>query len=126
MKCLLDQGLPRSAAGILSDRGVEALHLASLGLSSSPDKTILEVARAGDYVVVTLDADFHALIALSGSTSPSVIRIRIEGLKAPELARLLEQILTDHGPALTKGAIITVGQSRTAVRHLPITPRGGN
>jgi hypothetical protein len=43
---------------------------------------------------VTLDADFHAAIALSGESSPSAIRLRLQGLKGPEVARLLLDILS--------------------------------
>jgi hypothetical protein len=39
---------------------------------------------------VTSDADFHALLALSGATGPSVVRIRIEGQPAEGLATLLD------------------------------------
>lgn len=41
---------------------------------------------------MTLDADFHVLLALSGANSPSVVRIRIEGQRAEELASLLVSV----------------------------------
>jgi predicted nuclease of predicted toxin-antitoxin system len=45
------------------------------------DADILAYGRQELRVVVTLDADFHTLLALSGARSPSVVRIRIEGLR---------------------------------------------
>lgn len=86
MRFLLDQGLPRSAAHLLRDHNVEAIHVGDLGLASASDAKILEFGLLEHLVVVTLDADFHALLALSGASKPSVIRIRIEGLRADAYA----------------------------------------
>src|SRR5574340_132117 len=77
MKLLLDQGLPRSPARLLREMGIDTVHVSEIGHSRSEDAVILEQGREEDRTVVTLDADFHALLALSGVTSPSVIRIRI-------------------------------------------------
>jgi predicted nuclease of predicted toxin-antitoxin system len=86
MRCLLlDQGLPRSAAKILNRLTIKALHVGDCGLGAAPDFEILEYARINNLVVVTMDADFHMLLAASGSASPSVIRLRQQGLKAPEI-----------------------------------------
>jgi hypothetical protein len=40
------------------------------------DENILDYARAEGRVVCTLDTDLHALLAVSGSLDPSVIRPR--------------------------------------------------
>jgi predicted nuclease of predicted toxin-antitoxin system len=74
---LLDQGLPRFSAAILRSNGHDAIHTGEIGLSRADDAVIIERGRDEDRIVVTLDADFHALMALSGASSPSVIRIRI-------------------------------------------------
>lgn len=71
-------------------------------------------------IVVTLDADFHAHLALSGAAGPSVIRLRIEGLKAPQLADLLVQVLKQCGDDLKSGAMLTVTESSVRVRRLPL------
>ncbi len=85
MKLLLDQGLPRSAAGLLRQAGLDTVHTGEIGLATAEDQLILDQARESGRVVVTLDADFHTLLTLSGAVSPSVIRIRIEGLNAAQI-----------------------------------------
>lgn len=57
---LLDQGLPRTAAGLLREIGWDVQHVSERGMSQAEDVAIIEVARQEGRVVVTLDADFHA------------------------------------------------------------------
>jgi len=119
-KLLLDQGLARTAAAVLRERGFDAIHVGELGLALASDKLILELARKEGRLVCTLDADFHASLALTGEASPSVIRIRVEGLRGPALAALLERVLEETGPALTAGAAVTVRTHSVRVRRLPL------
>ena len=121
MKLILDQGLPRSAAALLRDSGIDAVHTGELGLATAEDSEILEFARSDDRVVVTLDADFHALIALSGAIGPSVIRVRVEGLRAEALAILLQRILNAWTEDLEMGCMLTVQSDRIRTRRLPLT-----
>jgi len=123
MKLLLDQGLPRSAASLLRVAGIDTVHTGEIGLATADDETIIQVARQQGRVVVTLDADFHALLALSGADKPSIVRIRIEGLQADPLATLLQALLEERGSELDKGALMTVQPKRVRIRFLPIIPR---
>ncbi len=77
MKLLLDQGLPRSTVKHLAAAGMAAEHVGDLGMSRAKDDAILETARQLKAVVITLDADFHHLLAASRATLPSVVRMRI-------------------------------------------------
>lgn len=123
MKLLLDQGLPRSTASLLRARGIDVVHTGEVGLASADDTTIIQAARQQGRVVVTLDADFHALLALSGADKPSVVRIRIEGLRAEPLAALLQALLAERSAELERGALLTVQSKRVRIRYLPIMPK---
>jgi predicted nuclease of predicted toxin-antitoxin system len=94
MKLLLDQGLPRAAAVILRLAGIDAVHVGELGHSEAEDPVLLQLGRDNERVIVTLDADFHTLLALSSAVGPSVIRVRIEGLRSDGLAKLLQEVLS--------------------------------
>ena len=72
MRLLLDQGLPRSTIHHLDAAGVESAHVGEKGLATASDAKIIDFARQGGWIVVTLDADFHVLLALSGAAAPSV------------------------------------------------------
>ena len=119
-RLLLDQGLPREAAEILRANGWNVLHVGEIGLGRASDELILEQAIAERRCVVTLDADFHALVALGGGSEPSVIRIRREGLRGPELARLVMQIVATTGDALSQGALVSVTADSIRMHKLPI------
>ena len=90
LRFILDQGLPREAAIILRAAGVDCVHAGELGMAAAQDSEILGWARLNAAVVVTLDADFHAELAVTGAALPSVIRIRLEGLAGAALAAGIE------------------------------------
>lgn len=117
---LLDQGVPRSAVDHLQAAGYDAVHTSSVGLARADDETILEYAGKENRVVVTLDADFHAILALSGATQPSTVRIRIDGLRGEDVARIVIQVAASGEADLLAGALVTVRGGRIRWRKLPI------
>ncbi len=119
-RLLLDQGLPRSAATLLRQSGWDVVHVSEIGMSRASDADILQRARAESRACVTLDADFHSLLATSGERSPSAIRIRKEGLDAAALAALLQGIWPRIEDVLDSGALVTVTEQSIRVRRLPI------
>jgi predicted nuclease of predicted toxin-antitoxin system len=122
MRLLLEQGLPRSTVRHLDARGIDAVPAADLGLATAADSRILERARADHRVLVTLDGDFHALLALSGASGPSVVRIRREGLRGDALAELLSRVVSLVGDQLQAGAMVTVTERGVRIHRLPVAP----
>lgn len=119
-RLLLDQGLPRSAAVLLTRAGWDVMHVSEIGMSRASDLDILSRAQTEGRVCVTLDADFHSLLAISGERGPSVIRIRKEGLDATALAALLQGIWAGIEDSLKDGAMVTVTDRTVRVRLLPV------
>lgn len=122
MKLLLDQGLPLSAAALLCSANINAIHVGEIGMAEAEDAEIIQRAREEKRIVVTLDADFHTLLALGQATSPSIIRIRIERLRAQALTNLLLRIISRCEKELQQGAAVTVEPSRIRIRLLPLLP----
>ncbi|SRR6266567_8609690 len=124
MKFLLDQGLPRSAAALLRNRDIDAIHVGEIGLVAASDPEILLRGRREGRVVVTLDADFHALVALSAAIDPSVIRIRRQGLTAEPLVELIVEVASMCAADLAKGALVSVRPDAIKVHNLPVVREG--
>ena len=120
MRLLLDQGLPRGAVVPLGLAGHEAVHVGDIRLAFASDADILDEAVRRGATVVTLDADFHALLALSRATKPSVIRLRVEGLRADALSQLIVAVISVSETDLVAGAVVTADATRARVRRLPI------
>lgn len=71
-------------------------------------------------MVVTLDADFHSVLPTTDATAPSVIRIRIEGLKGNGVADILAQVVAAVESELESGAAVSVTEQGIRVRLLPL------
>lgn len=126
MKILIDEGLPRRAAMMLRERGVDAVHVTDILNAAIADAVILEEARTSERVVVTLDADFHALLAVNGWSSPSVIRIRRQGLSASDVRDLVLRLIADHEAALLSGTALSVRAHLVGIRKLPLAQPSAN
>ena len=120
-RLLLDQGIPLSAAEHLQSLGFDAIHVHSQGMSRATDRVILEHARADCRTVITLDADFHTILAVENESAPSVIRIRREGLRGKEIAQLLQHLWPLVQSKIESGAMVTITEKTVRIRQLPLT-----
>jgi len=119
-RIVLDQGLPARAAILLRDDGWDAVHVSEIAMKEAADNQILDYAARESRVVVTLDQDFPQILALTLATRPSVILIRRQRLRAPELASLIATIWLEHESALDLGCVLKVGIRVTRVHQLPL------
>ena len=120
MKLLLDQNVALRCVDLLLKQGHEVEHVRQLGMTFSPDADILALAAERGAVVVTCDRDFHALLAGSGQTSPSVVYLRDQGLDASATADLVHREVTRHAAELQQGAAVTILRGFARVRLLPL------
>lgn len=85
MRLLLDANLSPSILAGLAGAGFEALHVGDVGLLTASDVAIIDYARVNDLVVVTVDSDFAAMLAVAGAAKPSVVQLRDVGELAPSV-----------------------------------------
>jgi predicted nuclease of predicted toxin-antitoxin system len=71
-------------------------------------------------VAFTRDADFHAILARTGDSAPSVVRIRIEPLPEDELIRIIEWVVREKKSALEAGVAMSIKATSIRMHHLPI------
>jgi predicted nuclease of predicted toxin-antitoxin system len=120
MKLVLDQGLPRSAVQILGGAGHDVVHVGDVGMSRAKDSEIVAFALERGAVVITLDADFHAILARSGARGPSVVRLRVQGKSGEEVCAILLNVIAAFRADLERGAIVTADETRARLRLLPL------
>ena len=120
MKLLVDMNLSPRWVGVLADAGIEAAHWSMLGANNAPDSEIMAFAAMHDYVVLTLDLDFSAILAATHGEKPSVVQIRAEDVSPDVIGKLVIAALRQMASDLQEGALLTVDPSRTRLRLLPL------
>ena len=120
MRLVIDMNLSPEWQGFLHDNGFEAVHWSAIGAGNAPDTEIMQWARDNRCVVFTHDLDFGILLAHSKDRGPSVMQVRTQDVSPDHLGPLILSALRAHGEALESGALLTIDESKSRVRILPI------
>ena len=124
MRLLVDMNLSPRWVKTLADAGFDAAHWSSLGATNAPDSEIMAYAKVNDYVVLTYDLDFGAILAATHGEKPSVVQIRADDVSPDAIGRAVVVALQQMAVELQEGALITVDPKRTRLRVLPLPAQG--
>jgi predicted nuclease of predicted toxin-antitoxin system len=124
MKLLVDMNLSPRWVTVLADAGIEAAHWSTLGPNNAPDSEIMAYASANDYVVLTHDLDFSAILAATHGEKPSVVQIRADDVSPDLIGKQVMVALRQMASELEEGALLTVDPSRTRLNLLPLLRKG--
>lgn len=120
MKVLVDMNLSPRWVSVLTGAGIEAAHWSTLGARNATDAEIMAFARGNEYVVLTHDLDFSAILAATQGRSPSVVQIRAENVNPDVIGVPVIDALRQMAAELGEGALLTVDPNRTRLRVLPL------
>jgi len=123
MKILIDMNLSPRWVKLFDDASVESAHWSKIGATNAPDKEIMDYAKANNYVVLTHDLDFSAILAVTHGEKPSVVQIRAENVSPDVIGWSVIAALRQMAAELEEGALITVDPKRTRLRLLPFPTR---
>ena len=124
MKLIIDMNLSPRWVGVLASVGIEAAHWSTIGAKNAPDSEIMAYASANNYVVLTHDLDFSAILAASHGKKPSVVQIRAEDVSPEIIGKQVIAALQQMAYELEEGALLTIDPARTRLRVLPLQSRG--
>ncbi len=120
MKLLIDMNLSPLWVDFLGSAGVEAVHWTSVGARDALDTDIMAYAAAKDYIVLTHDLNFGAILAGTNDARPSVVQFRASDLSMGAIGRYLIDALRRMEAELQEGALLTIEPGRARMRLLPL------
>ncbi len=120
MKLIVDMNLSPRWVDMLVGAGFEAMHWSSLGANNAADAEIMLYARTHDWVVLTNDLDFSAILAVTHGNKPSVVQIRADDVNPGAIGAQIIVALRQMSSDLDEGALLTVDSNRARLRVLPL------
>jgi len=120
MKILLDMNIPLKYTALLQNKGVTTLRWSDVGSTTASDLEIMEYARTNDFIVVTCDLDFSAILSVTQELKPSVVQIRGSLVHAEKAADIIATALFQCEEDLKNGAILSIDDKNARLRLLPL------
>ena len=104
----------------LARYGFETVHWSTIGAATAPDVEILAWANEHEFVLITNDLDFSAILAAGAVTGPSVIQLRTQDLLSDAAVSIVVNALEAHREAIERGALLSIDEAGRRVRMLPL------
>ena len=120
MKLLLDMNLSPKLVDLLGSKGIISIHWTMIGSPDASDAEIISFAMDNDYVVVTHDLDFSAILSVTHGKKPSVIQIREQGHKKELIAELIAITVLQYADEIEQGAVLSLDANMARLRILPL------
>jgi predicted nuclease of predicted toxin-antitoxin system len=120
VKLLVDMNLSPSWVERLVGHGFEAVHWSTIGAATAPDVEILTWANDHHFVIITNDLDFAAILAAGAVDGPSVVQVRTQDLLSDAAVSIIAKALEAYREDIERGALLSIDESGTRVRILPL------
>jgi len=123
MNFLVDMNLSPSWADFLNQAGFAAVHWSDKGAPNASDHELMRWAAQHNFIVLTADLDFAAILAATEGRRPSVILVRNDILTPDALGSAVLAAILQAKDELAAGAIVSVDAERARLRVLPLEGR---
>ncbi|MBS1820376.1 MAG: DUF5615 family PIN-like protein [Acidobacteria bacterium] len=120
MRLLVDMNLSPRWIEFFHSSEFESVHWSSVGAANATDAEIMSYAHDHNFIVLTHDLDFSAMLAANHGDRPSVVQIRAEDLRPESIGKPVLAALRQMESELEAGALVTVDPKRTRIRILPL------
>ena len=120
MKILLDMNLSPRWVSVLRQAGMETHHWSEFGQAEASGRETLAFAAKSEFVVLTRDLDFSAILAATRGAKPSVVQIRAHSLSSETVEAAIISALRSTRKELEAGALLTIDVDRSRIRLLPL------
>lgn len=122
LKFFADECISPSTVTFLIKLGYKAVHAEDVKMSTAKDTEILNYTAQKDMILITQDLDFSALLALSGSSHPGVITLRLKFPSPENVNNSLKRLIDSQKENQIKGSMIILEETKIRFRSIPILP----
>ena len=122
MRILLDMNLSPQWVAFLQEWGFEATHWSAVGNPKAADAEVMAWGRRHGHIVMTHDLDLGAILAATQAEGPSVIQLRMQDVLPGSAGGRLVEVLSALQGRLEQGLLLTIDESKSRVRTLPLRP----
>jgi predicted nuclease of predicted toxin-antitoxin system len=117
VKFKLDENLPASAAGSLTNSGHDVDTVAAEGLTGAPDRDVVAAATAEGRVLITLDRGVGDLRAYPPGSHAGIVVLRLTDQSAPAVGDAIAVLANWDGLEALAGNVAVLQRGMLRIRR---------